>query len=515
MSIQIVKFHLRSDKFSFLNDTETSISLYGKLRRRLSTKCSAANDSSTTSSSTKISPSIMLESADSRGAENARSIIATDELSSFRIYKVQDKFRVCYSCNGFPAISAGCPESLTIRANGEPKVQEALVDKDAALNYFIQYLGSVTTDDNVGGFFGFLAHEAVTLFEDITLKNQSELDTPILAYAFYTKIFILNNFNAIGEVIVLGEPTQDGLAGSAEEFYRQVTAAPFECGEFQAVGEEQFHYTAEEFTEKVKVAKSHVKRGDVFQIVISRRFMQRYQGDVFALYRQLRSINPSPYLFIADFSDFVLLGSSPEAQLLINDGECTINPIAGTIKRSSSKDVDEDKLLAAKLAGDPKENAEHVMLVDLARNDLNRHTRDVRVDKFKEIHYFSHVIHIVSVVKGLLDNPAIADTVKIVGDTFPAGTLSGAPKYRAMQLIDELEEHARDFYGGALGFWGLDGSFNHAIIIRSFLAKDDRLYYQAGAGVVDLSVPESEGAEVLSKLGALKAAIRQATHSRQ
>lgn len=501
MSIQIVKFHLSSDTFSFLNDTETGISLYGKLRQQ--------------------SPSIMLESADSRGAENARSIIATEEFSSFRIYKVEDKFKVCYKSNGAPDRALQSAEFTTSRPSSPAKIQEALVDKDEALNYFIQYLSSVTTDDNVGGFFGFLAHEAVTLFEDITLKNQSELDTPILAYSFYTKIFILNNFNSTGEAIVMSQACagKDSLnekhigKGSAAQFYRQVTAASFDCGEFKAVGEEQFHYTEEAFTEKVKIAKSHVKRGDVFQIVISRRFMQDYEGDVFALYRRLRSINPSPYLFIADFSDFVLLGSSPEAQLLIEDGECTINPIAGTIKRSSSKDVDEDKLLAAKLAGDPKENAEHVMLVDLARNDLNRHTRDVRVDKFKEIHYFSHVIHIVSVVKGLLDNPSIADTVKIVGDTFPAGTLSGAPKYRAMQLIDDLEEHARDFYGGALGFWGLDGSFNHAIIIRSFLAKHGRLYYQAGAGVVDLSVPESEAAEVLSKLGALKAAIRQASES--
>ncbi|MBE7179038.1 MAG: anthranilate synthase component I family protein, partial [Mucilaginibacter polytrichastri] len=251
-----------------------------------------------------------------------------------------------------------------------------------------------------------------------------------------------------------------------------------------------------------------IHRGDVFQIVPSRAFSQRFTGDEFNVYRALRSINPSPYLFYFDYGNFKLFGSSPEAQLTINKGEATIYPIAGTFKRTGSDT--EDAEIALQLKNDPKESAEHVMLVDLARNDLSRHCDDVEVQAFKEVQFYSHLVHLVSKVSGKLRLGV--DSFSVVADTFPAGTLSGAPKYRAMEIIDQNEPHLRSFYSGALGFMGFNGDFNHAIMIRSFLSKENTLNYQAGAGIVTASDPETELQEVNNKIAALRKALIEAEH---
>jgi anthranilate synthase component I len=278
--------------------------------------------------------------------------------------------------------------------------------------------------------------------------------------------------------------------------------------QFSLIGEETSNLTDEQFLNMIDKGKQHCRRGDVFQIVLSRRFQRSYRGDDFNVYRSLRSINPSPYLFYFDYGTFRIFGSSPEAQIVIKDGEAFIYPIAGTFRRTGDDVKDYD--LAKKLLNDPKENSEHVMLVDLARNDLSRHGEQVTVETFKEVQYYSHVIHLVSKVKGLLENPK--DYIQVVADTFPAGTLSGAPKHRAMQLIDEYENSNRGFYGGAIGYIGFNGEFNHAIMIRSILSKYNQLYYQAGAGVVDLSIRESELQEVHNKLAAVKKAIEMAVN---
>ncbi|HAO15576.1 MAG TPA: anthranilate synthase component I, partial [Tenacibaculum sp.] len=292
-----------------------------------------------------------------------------------------------------------------------------------------------------------------------------------------------------------------GEESCIKEIETVVEAQFFNTQKFQIQGEERSNCSNEDFKEYVKKAKEHCKRGDVFQLVLSRQFQQKFKGDDFNVYRALRSINPSPYLFYFDYGSFKLMGSSPEAQIKINEGKAVINPIAGTFRRTGN--MVEDIKLGKKLSEDKKETAEHVMLVDLARNDLSKHADNVEVEVFKEVQYFSHVIHLVSTVQGKIKgNP-----IKIVGDTFPAGTLSGAPKYKAMKLIDTYENQSRGFYGGAVGIIGLDGAVNLAIAIRSFVSKKNVLYYQAGAGIVIHSSEEGELQEVNNKLAALKKAL--------
>jgi anthranilate synthase component 1 len=272
---------------------------------------------------------------------------------------------------------------------------------------------------------------------------------------------------------------------------------------FNPGNNETSNISDEEYMEMVKKGKEHCFRGNVFQIVLSRQFRQDFTGDEFNVYRALRSINPSPYLFYFDYGGYKLFGSSPEAQLVIANNRVHIHPIAGTFKRTG--DDEKDRQLAIDLTNDPKENAEHVMLVDLARNDLSRNSDQVSVKTFREVQFYSHVIHLVSEVTGEL-RPG-TNPVRVFGDSFPAGTLSGAPKYRAMEIIDELENRNRGYYGGALGYIGFNGDLNHAIMIRSFLSKGNKLFYQAGAGIVAASVEENELNEVNNKLGALKKAI--------
>lgn len=350
------------------------------------------------------------------------------------------------------------------------------------------------------GLFGFISHEAVAHFEQLSLdKNKDNLDLPEIYYAVYQNIIAISLFNHEAHLFshsLNGENNLDQIEKILNKDSNPVYT-------FQKKGDKTSNLTDEEFIDLVHKAKAHCHRGDVFQLVLSRRFSQKFTGDEFNVYRTLRSVNPSPYLFFFDYGDFKIFGSSPEAQLVVEDGKAEIHPIAGTFKRTG--DDAEDSAAAARLAADPKENSEHVMLVDLARNDLSRNGTQVVVEKNREIQFFSHVIHLVSKVTGLLKPKA--KTYQVVADTFPAGTLSGAPKHMALQLIDRYEKTARNAYGGALGYMDFDGNFNHCIVIRSFTSKNQELHYQAGAGMVSKSVPENELQEVYNKLGALDKAL--------
>jgi len=349
------------------------------------------------------------------------------------------------------------------------------------------------------GLYGYTTYDSVQYFENIEITvPDAPSAIPLMQYSFYRFIIAINHFN---DEMTLIENIEEGTASRIHEIQTIIDAQAFNTQKFEISGDETSNITGEDFKEYVVKAKAHCKRGDVFQLVLSRQFQQKFKGDEFNVYRALRSINPSPYLFYFDYGSFKLMGSSPEAQIKISGGKAIINPIAGTFRRTG--DMAADIKLGKKLSADKKETAEHVMLVDLARNDLSKHADNVTVDVFKEVQYFSHVIHLVSTVSGTLKgNP-----IEIVGDTFPAGTLSGAPKHNAMQLIDKYENQSRGFYGGAVGIIGLDGSVNLAIAIRSFVSKSNVLYYQAGAGIVIHSDEEKELQEVNNKLAALKKAL--------
>lgn len=356
------------------------------------------------------------------------------------------------------------------------------------------------------GLFGYTTFDAVQFFDTISFKDKSangHPEIPLMRYRLYQYVIAINHFkdelficeNHINNIVSEGDVVESLIKS------KDVPTYPFNVKE-----NETSSITNEEYIAMVKKGIASCHRGDVFQIVLSRRFKQSFTGDEFNVYRALRSINPSPYLFYFDYGDYKLLGSSPESQLIIENNKATVHPIAGTFKRTGDDEV--DKQLAADLLIDKKENAEHVMLVDLARNDLSRMCDEVKVTEFSRIQYYSHVIHLVSEVKGVVRKDT--NPFDLLAVTFPAGTLSGAPKFKAMQLINEYESEPRSYYGGCIGFMGFDGSCNHAIMIRTFLSKDNTLTYQAGAGIVAVSQPESELQEVNNKLNALKKAIEQA-----
>ena len=353
------------------------------------------------------------------------------------------------------------------------------------------------------GLFGYIAHEAIEYFEDIKLdETKTGHNIPNIYYAIYQNIIAISLFNHEAHIF---SHTYNGNH-NLDLINRLLQNNNISTFKFKRVGSKTSNLSDNQFIKYVIKAKEHCKRGDVFQLVLSRSFSQKFHGDEFNVYRSLRSINPSPYLFFFDFGNFKIFGSSPEAQLIIEDGKAEIHPIAGTFKRTGDDKKDTESAL--KLAKDPKENSEHIMLVDLARNDLSRNGSKVVVEKNREIQFFSHVIHLVSKVTCLLKKDV--KSFQVVADTFPAGTLSGAPKHSALKLIDHYEKTERNFYGGAIGYLDFKGNFNHAIIIRSFLSKNQQLNYQAGAGIVANSVPESELQEVYNKLGALDKALENA-----
>lgn len=377
-------------------------------------------------------------------------------------------------------------------------------------DFRLSFTEDETLPDNLkvipNGLFGYFTFDCVQHFEDILLTTpvHKAREIPFLQYHVYKYVIAIDHFR--NEMHIFEHSWEEDAASELDKIKYLIQNKNVPEYGFSLDGEEHSNLDDEGFRGLVEKMKKHIFQGDVFQIVPSRAFSQGFQGDEFNVYRALRSINPSPYLFYFDYGDFKLFGSSPEAQLTIKGREATLFPIAGTFKRSGN--LDEDVLMAEKLKADPKENAEHVMLVDLARNDLSRHGEQVTVKSYKEAQFYSHVIHLVSKVTGQLRHPD--DSFTVVGDTFPAGTLSGAPKHKAIQLIDQYEQFHRGFYSGAVGYMGFRADFNHAIMIRSFLSKSNVLHYQAGAGVVAASDPEKELQEVYNKIAALRKAIEMA-----
>ena len=380
---------------------------------------------------------------------------------------------------------------------------------DKAIHTLIDCIKVEGDHSNVCGLYGYTSFNAVRYFEDIAVKDETQAknDAPDMLYILYKVVIVFDHFNNQLTVVSLtpSDLPQNGEA-DLDNIMRAMNKANVKAYDFHPVGDVRSTLTDEEHKANIRKGIQHCLRGDVFQIVLSRRFIQQYEGDDFKLYRALRSINPSPYLFYFDFGGFRIFGSSPETHCRIEGDKAYIDPIAGTTKRTG--DAEADRQGAEYLRNDPKENAEHVMLVDLARNDLSRNCHNVKVDFYKDLQYYSHVIHLVSRVSGQLDEGA--DPIKAFIDTFPAGTLSGAPKVRAMQLISEYEPHNRGAYGGCIGYIGLNGSLNQAITIRTFVSRNGELWFQAGGGIVAKSNEEYELQEVNNKLGALRRAILMA-----
>ena len=427
--------------------------------------------------------SALMESSDYHDSNNSHSFIGINPIASV-------------------AISHG--EAICNFPNGETTRHEVNKDykSDKAINAFISRFKVEGEYASYCGLYGYTAFNAVRYFEDIAVKDTTmeKNDAPDMMYILYRDIIVFDHFNNKLTIVTLGEES------ALDDIYRQMNKANVHAYDFHPTGETTSPLTDEEHKANIRQGIKHCLRGDVFQIVIARRFIQKYEGDYFKLYRALRSINPSPYLFYFDFGGFRIFGSSPETHCRIEGRKAYIDPIAGTTKRTG--DAEADRKAAEYLRNDAKENAEHVMLVDLARNDLSRNCHDVKVDFYKDLQYYSHVVHLVSRVSGTLDEGA--DPIKAFIDTFPAGTLSGAPKVRAMQLISEIEPHNRGAYGGCIGFIGLNGSLNQAITIRTFVSRNGELWFQAGGGIVAKSDEEYELQEVNNKLGALRRAILMA-----
>ena len=455
-------FSLYTHYKKILADTITPVSIYLKIRD-------------------KYPNSILLESSDYHANDNSFSYVCFNPIASI---KVDDK-----------SITQTFPDGSVMR-NKVKNVTQMMhkftkrfkVDSDTDFKFINN------------GIFGYTAYDAVKHFEDVEInKKPNSINIPDIYYAVYQNIIAINHFKNEAYVFAHCFETENNI----DEVLQLINSKNFASYSFKTNSEISSNLTDDEYKSHVELAKKHCARGDVFQLVLSRKFYQAFKGDEFNVYRALRSINPSPYLFYFDYGDFKIFGSSPEAQLVVNKGKAEIHPIAGTFKRTGNDE--EDQKLAKKLAEDVKENAEHVMLVDLARNDLSRHGSEVKVDTYREAQFFSHVIHLVSKVTGKVHKDTA--TMQVVADTFPAGTLSGAPKHMAMQLIEKYEKTSRAFYGGAIGFMDFEGNYNHAIMIRTFLSKNHQLHWQAGAGLVSKSDPENELQEVFNKLGALTKAI--------
>jgi len=471
-----IKTHCRR----LLSDIYTPVGIYLRLRDR-------------------FRDTILLESTDYHAAENSYSFICINAIAGIEI---SDTRSVEFKLPGQPP---------------EKKPLARLSDTPGLLWEFMQRFDTEPASEKavraVQGLFGYTTFDAVQFFDTISLRSGKDLTEgggkrqaseavpiPLMRYRLYQYVIAINHFK---DELYICENRIAGVESELSLVESLIKSKDVPVYPFKVKGEETSNLRDEEYIDIVKKGIRSCHRGDVFQIVLSRRFQQGFAGDEFNVYRALRSINPSPYLFFFDYGDYKLMGSSPESQLILQNGEAIVHPIAGTFKRTGDDVTDE--LMADRLLKDAKENAEHVMLVDLARNDLSRNCDAVTVAQYRQVQYYSHVIHLVSEVRGKLR--AGYNPFELLATTFPAGTLSGAPKFKAMELIDEYEPTARSYYGGCIGFMGFDGSCNHAIMIRSLLSRNNTLIYQAGAGVVAASQPESELQEVNNKLGALKKAI--------
>jgi anthranilate synthase component 1 len=470
MNTVVTPYKITTTHKKLLADTTTPVSIYLRLR--------------------DVFPnSLLLESSDYHSRENSVSYVCCQPIGGFTL-----------------------TDGVLKKSYPDGRVDSHERGTFDLVNQFSDFINSFETEATStkitpNGLFGYFAHEAVEHFETIRLKKTDDTSRkiPEMQYHLYRYVIAIDHFK--NEMNIFHQQFgDDEVHTGIEKIQYLIQNKNFPEYHFKSEGQEESNLTGDEFMAVVEKMKTHIFRGDVFQIVPSRGFSRRFSGDEFNVYRALRSINPSPYLFYFDYGDFRIFGSSPEAQITIKNNVASIFPIAGTFKRSG--DDEKDAELARNLQSDPKESAEHVMLVDLARNDLSRHCEEVSVKAFKEVQYYSHLIHLVSHVSGRIREGV--PSFKIVADTFPAGTLSGAPKYRAMELIDENEKTKRSFYSGAIGFIGFNGDFNHAIMIRSFLSKANTLFYQAGAGIVADSVPYNELKEVDNKIAALRRAIDMA-----
>ena len=456
-------FTLHTTSKKLLADTFTPVSVYLKIRD-------------------KFPNSLLLESSDYHANDNTFSFICFNPIANFSV--VKNKI-----IKQYPDQSV-----IQLEANAHDVVAE--------LAQFSSQFETNSTQHKFinNGLFGYISYDAIQYFEKISISEKSiENEIPLIQYAVYQNIIAINHFNNEAYIFCHSYENANNIA-EIEQLLQNKNFASFN---FSKEGAVVSNLTDDDFKKNVALAKKHCLRGDVFQLVLSRRFTQAFKGDEFNVYRALRSVNPSPYLFYFDYGNYKIFGSSPEAQIVIKDSIAEIHPIAGTFKRTGNDE--EDAILAKKLTEDAKENSEHVMLVDLARNDLSRNCTAVQVEKYKEVQFFSHVIHLVSKVTGKLKDSK--KSMNLVANTFPAGTLTGAPKVRAMELIEEIEQTNRSFYGGAIGFMDFKGNFNHAIMIRSFLSKNHKLYFQAGAGIVESSTEENETQEVYNKLSALQKAL--------
>ena len=440
---------------------------------------------------------ILLESSDFHAGENSYTFIGINAIAGIEI---SNKLVLEFKLPGQPAEKTAIKNPTDV-----PKLLWDFMHR-------FEVTEAAPKPINVAqGLFGYSTYDAVQFFDSIHLNDTkavftdgsskiSAAEIPLMRYRLYQYVIAINHYK---DELFICENSIDGIISEIELVESLIKSKDVPTFPFKIKGEESSNLTDAAYIEMVKKGIASCHRGDVFQIVLSRRFEQSFSGDEFNVYRALRSINPSPYLFYFDYGDYKLFGSSPESQLIVQNGKAIVHPIAGTFKRTGNHET--DKALAIKLEHDEKENAEHVMLVDLARNDLSRMCSEVEVTQYKKINYYSHVIHLVSEVRGKVG--AETNPFKLLAVSFPAGTLSGAPKFKAMQLIDVYEPTIRSYYGGAIGSIGFDGSCNHAIIIRTFLSKNNTLICQAGAGIVAASNPESELQEVNNKLNALKQAI--------
>jgi anthranilate synthase component I len=439
----------------------------------------------------KYRDTILLESTDHHSADNSYSFICVNAIGGMEI---TSKESIEFKLPGQK------PEKVALKNVSE--VPQLLWD---FMQKFDIKKGESKEEKFAQGLYGYTTYDAVQFFDTIQLdgRNSHPAGIPLMRYRLYQYIIAINHFK---DELFICENKINGLESDAAMLESFIRSKDVPVYPFAVNGHESSNMTDGAYMEMVKKGIAACHRGDVFQIVLSRKFQQSFSGDEFNVYRALRSVNPSPYLFFFDYGDYKLMGSSPESQLIIQNGKAIVHPIAGTFKRTGDDDADREA--TEKLLKDAKENAEHVMLVDLARNDLSRLCDDVQVAHYRQVQYFSHVIHLVSEVKASVRQHS--NPFELMAKTFPAGTLSGAPKFKAMELIDGYESTARSYYGGAIGFMGFDGSCNHAIMIRTLLSRNNTLTYQAGAGVVAASNPESELQEVNNKLGALKKAIELA-----
>ncbi len=453
-----------TNHFKLISDSLTPVSVFLKIR--------------------DLYPKVfLLESSDYKGSDNSLSFICFDSKGNINISN----------------------ESVQIVLNDKKEDYKLTKEKDA--KYFLNYFKNNFVMQNSefsfpsNGLFGYMSYDSIKHFEEIKISDSKEIRIPELSYHVFKYIVVFNHYN--NELYIFEHLYGDDKTSNIEKIKNTIFGKSANSFSFKRLKAEKCNISDSDFKKLVDKGINHCKLGDVFQIVLSKRFYQKYSGDEFQVYRALRSINPSPYLFYFDYGTFKIFGSSPEAQIVIKDNKATIYPIAGTFKRTG--DENKDNKQAKKLLEDIKENSEHVMLVDLARNDLSKFSKKVIVERFKDIQFYSHVIHLVSKVTGEI---SLADKINLVSGSFPAGTLSGAPKYKAIELIDSYEKVSREFYGGAIGFIGFNGDFNHAIIIRSFLSKNKILFYQAGAGIVAKSDRDKENLEIENKIEALRKAIK-------